>query len=164
MLNGSPLPPLIAITMLVSAGCGSSIPTSPVAAGPGVTAPAAMSQAWSGAAVLGRAGQTSGKTQSQTRFLSHDFIELRVDVGGIPPNVEVRTTWLDAKGHVLGGEMHRSRIGQQAMVFASPSPGGLEPGNYRVQLRVAGQLVRELRFEVQPSAPGDPIHPSTSPR
>ena len=59
--------------------------------------------------------------------------------------------------------MHRSRIGQQAMVFASPSPAGLEPGTYRVQLSVAGELVRELRFEVQPSAPRSQ-HPSTSSR
>jgi cation diffusion facilitator family transporter len=64
----------------------------------------------------------SRQNPSQTRFLSHDLIELRVDVGGTSPNVEVRTTWLDAQGHVPGGEMHRSRIGQQTMVFPSPSP------------------------------------------
>src|SRR6185312_751233 len=86
----------------------------------GVTTPAPVSQARSGAAVLGRAD--SRQNPSQTRFLSHDLIELRVDVGGTSPNVEVRTTWLDAQGHVLGGEMHRPRIGQQTMVFPCPSP------------------------------------------
>ena len=96
MLNRSPLYPLIAVAVLVSAGCGSSIPTGPTAAGPGVTTSAVAPRAWRGAVVLGRAGQTSGKTQSQTGFLSHDLIELRVDVGGIPPKVEVRATWLDA--------------------------------------------------------------------
>ncbi len=40
------------------------------------------------------------------------------------------------------------------MVFASPSPGGLEPGNYQVQLSVDGQLVSEQRFQVDPPQRG----------
>ena len=148
---------LLVVTALLSTGCGSSMPTSPLGAGPGVAGPATAPQAWTGAAVLGKAGETAGKTQSRTRFSAHDLIELRVDVGGTPPNVEVRATWLDNQGHVLGTQMQRSRIGQEAMVFASPAPGGLEPGNYRVQLRVAGEMVHEQSFEVDgPSPPAAP--------
>jgi len=113
--------------------------------------PSSAPQAWAGAVVLGRAGETAGRTSSKARFASHDLIELRVGVGRIPPDVEVRATWLDSQGRVLGTQMQRSRTGQQAMIFASPSPGGLEPGSYSVQLRVAGELVREQRFEIDPA-------------
>src|SRR5579884_3627032 len=149
MLNNSPLMLVASVVALVSTGCGSSLPSSPTAAGPGTTSSTPLPQAWSGAVVLGRAGETSAQASSQTRFGSHDLIELRVDVGGIPPNVEVRATWLDSQGRVLGGEARRSRSGQQVMVFPSPSPAGLAPGHYRVQLRVGGQVVREQSFEVE---------------
>jgi len=100
--------------------------------------------------VLGKAGETSGKVSSQTRFASHDLIELRVDASGSAPGVEIRATWLDKAGRVLGSEMHRSRIGQGAMIFPSPTPAGLEPGDYRVQVRVGGEMVSELHFTVEP--------------
>jgi hypothetical protein len=156
---------LSAVAALVSAGCGSSTPTSSTGAGPGVTSPRASPQVWNGAVVLGRAGQTSGKVSSQSRFAPKDLIELRVDAGGAAPDTEVSATWLDDHGRVLGSEVHRSQGVQGTMVFASPSPGGLQPGGYRVQVRVNGQLVSERHFEVQPQRSQSPQRkPDSSPR
>ena len=137
---------------LLTTACGTSTPTGPIAAGPAVASPIATPQAWTGGIVLGKAGELSGNPKSQTRFASQDLIELRVDVGGASPREEVRATWLDSSGRVLGGEAETTRLGQKMMVFPSPSPGGLDPGQYTVQVTVNGQLVAERRFEVEPRA------------
>ena len=137
---------------LLTTGCGSSMPTAPIAAGPAVASPVATPQAWTGGIVLGRAGELSGNPRSQTQFASRDLIELRVDVGGASPREEVRATWLDSGGRVLGGEAQTTRLGQKMMVFPSPSPGGLDPGQYTVQVTVNGQLVAERHFDVEPHA------------
>lgn len=137
---------------LLATGCGSSTPTGPIAAGPAVAGPVITPQAWTGAIVLGRAGELAGNASSQTRFTSRDLIELRVDVGGASPGEEVRATWLDSSGRVLGGDAQRKRLGQKTMVFPSPSPGGLEPGNYIVQVRVNGQRVADRHFHVESHA------------
>ncbi|MCL6619587.1 MAG: hypothetical protein K6T33_07320 [Thermomonas hydrothermalis] len=129
-----------------------AVPPPPVAPPP-LPAPNGLHVA---ALTLGNAMDAQGRVATpQVRFAVGDTFHVSVDLAGTDAAehvLDLRWQYLDTRQQILEERKRINGHNDRHVHFQLAKPDGWPPGQYRLELRLDGQLVQARQFDVVPPA------------
>ncbi|MCR6495104.1 hypothetical protein LJB71_01800 [Thermomonas sp. S9] len=148
---------VLALGMLL-AGCQRSAPPPAPPASPTATAPLPAPASNRIARLeLGNAVDAQGRVVLPLiRFAPHDTFYASIELqlaDAIPHTLDAHWFYLDTRQTILEERKLLTGPGPRQTVFQLSKPDGWPPGQYRLELRLDGQLAQARVFEVAAAAP-----------